>query len=92
MSQKRLEAVVSGRVQGVSFRYYTQRKAMEVGAVGWVRNQPDGTVSLVAEGAESSLNSLLEFIKVGPPYAQVAECDFRWEAPRGEFERFRITR
>ena len=89
---KRLEAVVSGRVQGVSFRYYTQRKAMEFGVVGWVRNESNGTVRLVAEGPEESLQPLLEFIKQGPPYAQVSKCEFSWEEARGEFERFRITR
>lgn len=92
MSQKRLEARVSGRVQGVSFRYYTQKKAMEVGVVGWVRNEPDGTVRLAAEGEEAGLNKLLEFVKVGPPYARVDRCDFDWKEYTGDFERFRIAR
>lgn len=88
---KRLEAVVSGRVQGVSFRYYTQRKAIELGVVGWVRNETNGNVRLVAEGSEEGLQGLLEFIKEGPPHARVSECDFQWSEPQGQFKRFRIA-
>jgi hypothetical protein len=51
MSDKqRVEATVYGRVQGVSFRYYTQQKARQLGLTGWVANHPDGSVRLVAEG------------------------------------------
>lgn len=88
---KRLEAVVSGRVQGVSFRYYTQRKAMELGVVGWVRNESDGTVRTVAEGEDSALQSFREFLDVGPPYAEVTSVEDHWREATGEFERFRIT-
>ena len=54
---RRLEAVISGRVQMVSFRHYTQQKALELGVVGWVRNEPDGTVRTVAEGEEAASGS-----------------------------------
>ena len=91
MTSKRLEAVVSGRVQGVSFRYYTQRKAMDLGVVGWVRNEPDGTVRTVAEGEDSALKSFREFLDVGPPYAEVTSVEEQWKEATGEFERFRIT-
>ena len=89
--QKRLEAVVEGRVQGVSFRYYTQQKAMELGVKGWARNESDGTVRTVAEGEEATLESFLEFLNGGSPYAKVASVDFEWKAATGEFERFRIV-
>jgi acylphosphatase len=88
---KRLEAVVSGRVQGVSFRYYTQRKAVELGVVGWVRNESDGTVRTVAEGEEPALRGFREFLEVGPPYAEVTSVEEHWKEATGEFERFRIV-
>jgi acylphosphatase len=88
---KRLEARVTGLVQGVSFRYYTQRQALSLGVKGWVRNEPNGDVRLVAEGTEQALQELLEFLKVGPPYAQVKNVQFEWLHAQGEFERFRIT-
>ena len=90
-TNQRIEAVVSGTVQGVSFRYYTQRKAMELGLTGWVRNEPDGTVRLVAEGVKEALEKLLTFVRQGPTYAKVEKCEHAWSEGTGEFERFRIV-
>lgn len=92
MSLQRLEARVSGTVQGVSFRYYTQREAMKLGVVGWVRNESNGDVKLVAEGDREKLESLLDFVRTGPPYANVIDVGFHWCEPTGEFRRFQITR
>ena len=57
---KRLTVIIQGRVQGVSFRYYTQRTAQSLGLKGWVRNERDGGVAVVAEGSETELKQLLE--------------------------------
>ena len=54
-NQQRLRAIVSGRVQGVSFRYYTKKEADRLGVTGWVRNNHDRTVELVAEGTSEQL-------------------------------------
>ena len=51
---------IYGRVQGVFFRDSSRRKAKELGLSGWVRNEPDGTVQIVAEGEEKSLKKLIE--------------------------------
>ena len=89
-SQRRLEAVVQGRVQGVSFRFYTQRRAMELGLTGYVRNRWDGTVQVIAEGQQAELEDLLAFLRVGPRAALVTEVNIRWTAPSSEFERFEV--
>jgi acylphosphatase len=86
----RLHAVVSGFVQGVSFRYYTQMKANELGVVGWVRNRPDGSVEVTAEGPHPALLRLEAFLRVGPPSAQVARLDSAWLDPSGEFTGFAV--
>ena len=72
---KRLTANVSGRVQGVSFRYYTQREAARLGLRGWVRNEADGSVRVLAEGSEESLKELLRFLQRGSPPASVSQVD-----------------
>ena len=89
-AQLRLEAVVHGRVQGVSFRFYTQRRAVELGLTGYVRNRWDGTVQVIAEGQQAELEDLLAFLRVGPRAALVTEVSLRWTAPSSEFERFEV--
>ena len=88
--QKRLYARVSGRVQGVGFRYYTERQARRLGLTGWVRNLPDGGVELVAEGEESTLQQMLEWCGEGPPSAAVSAVQASWADGLGEFSDFRI--
>ena len=72
---KQLEATIYGRVQGVSFRYYTQREAERLGIVGWVANQYDGTVKVIAVGSESVLQQLKLFLHRGSPMAYVELVD-----------------
>ena len=89
-AQARLHAVVSGMVQGVNFRYYTARQAESLGVTGWVANQWDGTVEVVAEGTRADLQSLLDWLKHGPPSARVDSVEPAWEEPTGEFKSFRV--
>lgn len=86
----RLHAVVNGRVQGVSFRYYTQRRAVELGLTGYVRNLWDGTVEVVAEGNRVSADELVAYLHVGPRAALVTQVDVRWPRPTGEFVGFEV--
>ncbi len=90
--QARLEAVVHGFVQGVSFRYYTVREAARLDVTGWVRNRWDGTVEVVAEGDRSRLEELLAWLEHGPSAAEVERVDARWAEPAGEFSRFEVRR
>lgn len=88
--RRQLRAVVHGRVQGVSFRYYTLLRAQELGLVGWVRNRPDRTVEVLAEGERSALDRLEGFLWTGPPAARVTGVDVEWFAAGGLFEVFEI--
>jgi acylphosphatase len=87
---KRLKAVVSGRVQGVGFRYFVQRAASEAGLTGWVRNLRDGRVELVAEGDDRSMLELTAALRRGPPSSFVSDLDAEWTAATGEFDDFGI--
>lgn len=60
-----------GRVQGVGFRAFCQREALERGVRGWVRNEPDGSVSAEAEGSSASLEGLLAQLRTAHPWARV---------------------
>jgi acylphosphatase len=89
-STARLTAIVTGLVQGVNFRWFTQRRASELGLVGYVRNRSDGSVEFVAEGPREALERLLDAARVGPASAVVENVETRWSAPTGEFYRFEI--
>ncbi|PAP77009.1 acylphosphatase [Rubrivirga marina] len=86
----RLEATVSGRVQGVGFRRYVQRWARKLDLAGWVRNEPDGTVRLVAEGDAEALDRLTRLLWGGPPPADVASVDAERGKATGSFDGFDV--
>ncbi len=87
----RLRAIVGGLVQGVSFRAATRREALRLGLTGWVRNRPDGSVELVAQGERPALEALLAWLQHGPPAARVDGVEARWDAATGEFSSFDIA-
>jgi acylphosphatase len=68
---RRVNAIVTGRVQGVSYRFSTEREATRLGLVGWVRNRVDGAVELEAEGDAAQVAALLAWCEHGPPAARV---------------------
>ena len=74
-SVRRVKAIVSGRVQGVSYRASTVEEARRLGISGWVRNRPDGAVELEAEGAPDSIAALLAWCEHGPAAARVTRVD-----------------
>ncbi|MBN1564826.1 MAG: acylphosphatase [Anaerolineae bacterium] len=86
----RLHAVVYGVVQGVGFRANTQRAASQAGITGWVRNQWDGTVEVVAEGPRVILERFEQFLHQGPRAAHVERVELSYEAATGEFSRFSV--
>jgi acylphosphatase len=87
---ERLEAVVRGRVQGVAFRWYTQREARRLGLTGWVRNLPDGSVRLMAEGPRDLLDLLWEWLARGPDRARVDHRELHRGEASGRFTDFTI--
>ena len=92
MAQRRVHAIVSGRVQGVSYRACTADEAEGLGLTGWVRNLPDGSVELEAEGPPDAIASLLGWCAKGPPAARVAKVDTKELAPTGSESAFAIRR
>ena len=88
---ERLHAVVRGSVQGVGFRYFIQRKAQELGLRGWVRNNDDGTVELVAEGPRSALERLKMAAEEGPRMARVQRVEVEWSTATGGLGDFDLT-
>lgn len=68
---KRLHATVTGRVQGVGFRYFVQKAANELGLTGWTRNLPDGSVEVEAEGTAEALESFRQKLWAGPALSRV---------------------
>jgi len=65
------EIKISGRVQGVGFRYFVQQKANEMGITGWVRNSVDGSVIIVAQGIEPELKTFIDYLYIGPTRSRV---------------------
>jgi acylphosphatase len=85
-------AVIAGLVQGVNFRAQTRSQAGRLGVQGWVRNLPDGTVELLAEGPRGKVEDLLAWCRSGPAFARVDEVRVTWGAPRGDLQGFLILR
>ncbi|GAB3796664.1 acylphosphatase [Virgibacillus kimchii] len=82
---------VQGDVQGVGFRYFTQKMAMKYTIVGWVKNERDGSVLIKAFGEEAAISDFLNEIKKGPPGSSVKEMDVTDLKDEPAFTDFRIT-
>ena len=87
---KRLHIQVYGRVQGVGFRYACCRAARALGVTGWVRNRPDESVEIVAEGPSAALEAFGDWCRCGPDYAEVDRVIATPEPARGECLTFDI--
>ena len=87
---KQLRMMVSGRVQGVGFRFTARDEAQGLGLKGWVRNCPSGEVEIVAEGREDVLRVLAAWAHLGPPAAHVSRVHEDWSEYTGQFADFRI--
>jgi acylphosphatase len=86
----RLDASVRGRVQGVGYRVFALREAGALGLDGFVANEADGSVRVVAEGRRSDLEALVARLEIGPPAGYVDRVITRWEPARGIGRGFRI--
>jgi acylphosphatase len=87
----RLRALVTGRVQGVGFRFFTQSQAQRLALNGWVRNLPDGSVECLAEGSKADLLSFLEALWEGPSSSNVRNVHSQWLNATGEYQGFHIS-
>jgi len=86
----RAQLKIVGRVQGVYFRASACQEAQSLGLAGWVRNCPDGSVELVAEGTRDNLEQLIAWCHRGPPGARVTEVSVQWQKPEQSFNGFVI--
>ena len=86
---KCVHLIVSGRVQGVNFRYYTKKKTLELGLKGYAKNLENGNVEIVAEGDEEKIKELIDFIKKGPGIASVTGIQVEHKQPEN-FKTFEI--
>ncbi len=91
MEIKAIEARVTGKVQGVWFRKYTQDKARTLGLKGYVQNEPDGSVKVHAEGNPEALGKLAEWLHEGSPLSSVEHVWIK-EVPAKGFENFVINK
>lgn len=80
---KAVEVRITGRVQGVSFRFWTQQRARELGVTGWVRNEPDGSVTGHFEGPAGAVDGLVAWCAEGPSAARVESVEVAGAEPTG---------
>jgi acylphosphatase len=88
---ERIEAIVSGRVQGVMYRDFVQRKASGLKLKGEVQNLRDGTVRVVAEGEHAHLEKLIAKLHKGSLFAHVDNVSVSWHTATNEFKKFNIN-
>lgn len=91
MAQIRARLKVRGTVQGVFYRASARDEGERLGLTGWVRNLPNGDVEALVEGPAALVEQFIDWCKVGPPAARVAEVEVEPEQWRGEFQRFSVA-
>jgi acylphosphatase len=82
--------ILSGRVQGVAFRYYAREVASRLGVKGWIKNLVSGEVEIVLEGKRKEVEKMIEWCREGPPLAMVESIEINWLPYSGEFNQFQI--
>lgn len=90
MSKGRVHLKIHGKVQGVFFRATAKEKAEELGLVGWVKNNPQGAVEIIAEGDREDLESYVTWCNSGPRNSRVDNVSVKWGNCEEEFEEFKI--
>ena len=88
---KKLNIFVSGRVQGVCFRAFSQDNASYLGLNGWVRNLYDGRVEILVEGKEEKIHEFLQFINQGPAMSVVNKVEIKELDYKGDLPPFYVT-
>jgi len=88
---KTIQFVVSGRVQGVGFRYATRGQALSLGLTGWVRNNKDGDVEGIVQGEKDELDGFKKWLWLGPPSAIVSKVEANYSDSK-ILEDFQIVR
>ncbi len=90
MEKVRAQVMISGRVQGVFFRAYTEKAARARNILGWVMNTRDGRVEAVLEGEKEQVEDMISWCHQGSPMSQVTGVDVNWQDYTGEFQDFSV--
>jgi acylphosphatase len=90
MPKVRAHVLISGRVQGVFFRAYTEQAAHGLGLRGWVRNTRDRRVEAIIEGEREQVEEMIRWCHRGSPYANVTGVEMEWQEYTGEFPDFSV--
>lgn len=88
---KHIKLRIRGRVQGVGYRAHTRRKAQELGLLGFVQNEPDGSVYAEIAGPEPAVDAMIAWCLQGPPLAEVEAIHIE-EGPAVSYEGFEVRR
>ena len=86
-----IHCMVSGKVQGVTYRDFVAKHARHLALVGYVRNLPDSKVEIVAQGLPDSLEKFLEYARRGPLFARVSNIEVEWREPRERYQSFEVV-
>ena len=85
-----VKIIIKGRVQGVSYRYFTLRQAQSFNISGWVKNEDNGDVRAYAEGDRESLDQFINYLKKGPTFSRIDDVILNWEAEDKSYNEFNI--
>jgi len=88
---KKVNIKIYGRVQGVFFRHNTKKVADKLSVRGWIRNQLDGSVEIIAEGDDKSVDGLINWCRKGPIGAKVENIEVKEVKYKKEFDSFSIV-
>jgi acylphosphatase len=88
--KRAITATITGRVQGVGFRYNTREMGQRLGLTGWVRNHPEGSVEVLAQGDSDVVSRFIEFLSEGPPGSRVISMEVTDTAADPQLSGFRV--
>jgi len=91
IENSRLNVIIHGHVHGVGFRYFVLKNAVNLGLKGWVKNNIDGSVEVLAEGSKNKLLMLLNYLKIGPQLSYITKVEHNWSEYKDEFSQFNIV-
>ena len=91
METAEIRCIVSGKVQGVTYRDFIAKHARHLALTGYVRNMQDSKVEIVAQGVADSLEKFLEYARRGPLFASVSNIEVEWREPQGRHHSFEVV-
>jgi len=91
MAMKAVHMTARGRVQGVGFRFFVRERSVSYGIKGWIRNRPDGSVEIHAEGDKGKLSQFIANVREGPVFGHVSELLVEWIEPEQTYLGFNIV-